>query len=159
MLVSIVFFLLHTASCHFVLKWPPSRGFDDGQAISPPCGGFNDISSPRTEWPATGGPIQLELHHTRTNVSVLIAIKDDPGSSFSVFMRTSITVEGLGSFCLDMIKVPTGVQWLVGNEATIQIVTNGDQDGGLYQVSFALDTSGIRSWTSNSIRVAYDLTT
>lgn len=127
--------LLPFAAAHFTLDWPTARGFDDAQAPSFPCGGFNDVKTPRTPWPQTGAPLQLNMHHTRTNIAVYMAIGDNPGSNFSIVLRPQLSEEGPGDFCLGMVSVPQNLNISDGTPATIQVVTNGDPDGGLYQVS------------------------
>jgi len=48
---------------------------------------------------------------------------------------------GPNNFCLGMVGVPTtigGVAVTAGMNATIQVVTNGDGGGGLYNVSLEI---------------------
>ncbi|OCL11479.1 hypothetical protein AOQ84DRAFT_188204 [Glonium stellatum] len=127
--------LIPLSSAHFLLNWPPARGFDDSTSSNFPCGGFNTVSSNRTTWPATGGPIQLDMHHTQTDVEVLIALGSDPGVNYNIVMRPTFLQQGLGNFCVGMVSVPSGVNITEGMPATIQVVSNGDEagSGGLYQ--------------------------
>jgi hypothetical protein len=46
-------------------------------------------------------------------------------------VRPTFTEQGLGAFCMTGIEIPGGSE-LEGMNATIQVVTNGDPDGGLY---------------------------
>ena len=128
--------LLPLTSAHFLLTWPPARGFDDSTAPNFPCGGFDTVFSNRTTWPATGGPIQLDMHHTQTDVEVLIALGSDPGVNYNIVMRPTFLQQGLGNFCMGMVSVPSSVNITEGMPATIQVVSNGDEagSGGLYQV-------------------------
>ncbi|KAL5119021.1 hypothetical protein ACEQ8H_003150 [Pleosporales sp. CAS-2024a] len=125
--------LLPLTLAHFVLESPTSRGFDDDKESSFPCGTFNNVMSNRTDFPISGGPIQLKMGHEQTNVAVYMAIGDNPGSAFNIVMRHTIMVTGLGEFCLGGVSVPAGVNVTDGTKATIQVVTNGDPSGGLYQ--------------------------
>jgi len=125
--------LLPLASAHFLLNWPPSRGFDDDKAVTFPCGGFDSVSKNRTAFPATGGPIQLDMHHTQTDIMVILALGSDPGSNYNIVLRPTVAEEGLGNFCLGMVSVPEGLNFTEGQDATIQVVSNGDPNGGLYQ--------------------------
>ena len=129
-------FLLPLTSAHFLLNWPPARGFDDSTAPNFPCGGFDTVFSNRTTWPATGGPIQLDMHHTQTDVEVLIALGSNPGVNYNIVMRPTFLQQGLGNFCVGMVSVPSSVNITEGMPATIQVVSNGDEagSGGLYQV-------------------------
>lgn len=129
-----LFALLPLATAHFVLNWPTGRGFDDANAPNFPCGGFDSVKTPRTEFPMSGGPIQLEMHHTQTNVAVYMALGDNPGS-FSIVLRNQFAEQGPNNFCIGMVSIPEGMNITAGTNATIQVVSNGDPDGGLYQVS------------------------
>ena len=129
----LVFLPLTTA--HFQLTWPTNRGFDDSSASNFPCGGFDSVSSNRTDFPLSGGPIQLDLEHSQTRLAVYLAIGEDPGSNFSILLRPQSEREGLGDYCLGQIIIPSELNISAGTKATIQVVSNGDPTGGLYQVS------------------------
>lgn len=120
---------------HFELKWPESRGFTDDIEGNFPCGGYNDVQQNRTDFPISGGPIQLNLGHPQTNVAVYMAIGDNPGSGFSIVAQQQLMVDGLGDFCLGSVAVPDGVNVTSGTRASIQVVTGAHGSGGLYQVS------------------------
>jgi hypothetical protein len=125
--------LLPFTTAHFVLNWPTARGFRDEDAGNFPCGGFDSVSSSRTDWPLNGGPVQLNMHHAQTNVEVLLALGADPGNNFNITLRPTFAVEGLGTFCVGELAVPEGLNISDGTPATVQVVTNGDPEGGLYQ--------------------------
>lgn len=127
--------LLPLASAHFLLTYPAARGFDDDKAGTFPCGGFDTVSSSRVSWPTVGAPIQLDMHHTQTNVMVILALGDGTNPSYNITMRPTFSEEGLGDFCMGMVSVPSDVNITEGQLATIQVVSNGDPDGGLYQVN------------------------
>src|SRR5690349_21069556 len=126
--------MLPCTLAHFQLTWPPKRGFNDDSATQFPCGGFNDVQQQRTDWPINGGPLQLNMEHPQTNVAVYLAIGNNPGSAFNTKLRNQFTVEVLGNFCVGQLNVPSGLNVTDGTPATIQVVTNGDGGGGLYQV-------------------------
>jgi nascent polypeptide-associated complex subunit beta len=121
---------------HFQLTFPESRGFKDEEEGNFPCGGFNDVQQQRTDFPISGGPIQINLGHTQTNVAVYMAIGDNPGEGFSIVAQPQIQVEGLGDFCLGSVSVPEGLNVTDGTKASIQVVTNAHGSGGLYQVCY-----------------------
>lgn len=99
-LLSAVLFFVPFATCHFQLQHPPSRaGEDDEKQGTFPCGGF-DTAKDRTQFPLTGGSIQLELTHDRSLVEVLLAVGNDPGDSFNIVWKPIFQEEGLGAFCL-----------------------------------------------------------
>ena len=126
---------LTLTSAHFTLDWPVARGFNDDNAPNFPCGGFDTVSSNRTEFPLSGGPVQLNLHHTQTNLEVLLAVGNLPGSNYSIVLRPTFAEEGPGEFCVGGIVLPAVAGIEAGTNATIQVVSNGDPSGGLYQVS------------------------
>ncbi|KAL6710645.1 hypothetical protein ACN47E_007702 [Coniothyrium glycines] len=125
--------LLPLAFAHFNLDYPASRGFDDDKEGDFPCGGFNDVSSNRVDFPISGGPVQVRFGHPSTNVAVYMAIGDNPGSSFNIVAQQQIQVQGLGQFCFGNVAVPAGLNVTDGTKATIQVVTNNHESGGLYQ--------------------------
>jgi hypothetical protein len=120
---------------HFQLKFPAARGFTDDTEGNFPCGGFNDVQQQRTDFPIGGGPIQLHMEHPQTNVAVYMAIGDNPGDGFSIVAQQQLQVSGLGDFCLGSVAVPAGLNVSDGTKASIQVVTNNHEAGGLYQVS------------------------
>lgn len=122
------------ATAHFTLEWPAARGFDDDKEPNFPCGGFDSVSSNRTSFPLSGAPIQLKMGHTEANVQVLLAVGNDPGSAFNIELRPTFRERGPDSFCIGALDIPASANLTAGMNATIQVVTNGDPDGGLYQV-------------------------
>ncbi|KAF2083305.1 GPI anchored protein, partial [Saccharata proteae CBS 121410] len=121
------------ASAHFLLDFPNRRGFDDDNAANFPCGGFDTPSSNRTSFPLSGGPIQLDMHHTSAHVQVLLGIGNDPGSAYNIVLRPTFLEMGPNNFCMSDVNIPSSANLTAGMNATIQVVTNGDPDGGLYQ--------------------------
>ena len=133
--------LLPLVSAHFKLVYPAARGFDEDKLSTFPCGGQDAVSSNRTSWPITGGPIQLDFGHTSSKVQVLLALGNNPGSNFSITLVPTFQEQGPENFCINgnTIHIPADVlsQINEGTNATVQVVTNGDPSGGLYNVSFA----------------------
>ncbi|KAJ4297989.1 hypothetical protein N0V90_005888 [Kalmusia sp. IMI 367209] len=126
--------LLPLASAHFLLTWPTRRGFDDDKATGGPCGGFDSVSDSRTEFPLSGGPIQLDMHHTQSRVAVYLALGNDPSADdYTITLVPQLSEEGPGNFCLGTVNIPSDLNITAGTNGTIQVVTNGDPNGGLYQ--------------------------
>lgn len=127
---------LPLASAHFTLDWPPARGFDDDTLVQFPCGGQNTVSTNRTKWPIGGGPIQLGMHHTASKVQVLLSLGNDPGVNYNITLLPTIQEQGPQNFCIapTALQFPSGLNITEGTNATIQVVTNGDPNGGLYNV-------------------------
>ncbi|KAL8716132.1 MAG: hypothetical protein Q9220_000037 [cf. Caloplaca sp. 1 TL-2023] len=124
--------LICLVSAHFTLDSPSARGFDEDQLVNFPCGGQNTVSNSRTAWPIAGGPIQLTMEHDRSAVQVLLALGNDATDAFNTVLVPTTQEEGIGKFCLSDVKLPAGLTVQEGDNATIQVVTNGDPSGGLY---------------------------
>lgn len=118
---------------HFKLNFPASRGFDDDKEGTFPCGSFDTVQSERTSFPISGGPIQINLGHPQTDVAVYMAIGDNPGNAFSIKVQPTTMITGLGDFCFGSIAVPADLNVTDGTKASIQVVTNNHESGGLYQ--------------------------
>jgi len=129
--------LLPLVSAHFKLIYPAARGFDEDILGTFPCGGQNTVSSNRTMFPIDGAPIQLLMGHTQSHIEVLIAFGNDPGSNFNTVLVPTFTETGPQNFCLGAgaLQFPSGMNITEGMNATIQVITNGDPSGGLYNVS------------------------
>lgn len=125
--------LLPLASAHFRLLHPAARGFDENVLGNFPCGGQN-VSPNRTLWPSKAGPIQLEMGHPLSAVEVFLGLGNDVGSSFNITLVPIFQVQGLGQFCMSAVTLPSDLKVVDGQNATIQVVTNGDPSGGLYNV-------------------------
>lgn len=128
--------VLPTALAHFELLFPLRRGFEDDKEGTAPCGGFDTVSDQRADFPIGGGPVQINLGHPQTNVAVYMAIGDNPGNGFNIVLKQQLTVDGLGDFCFGDIRLPEGLNVSDGTKATIQVITNAHESGGLYQVSY-----------------------
>ena len=136
--------LLTTA--HFLLNYLPARGFNEDTLPTFPCGGQDAVTTNRTLWPLTGGPIQLYLQHTQSNIQVLIALGTNPGDAFNTVLVPTTQENGPQNFCFGGVVVPAmvgGVKVVEGMNATVQVVTNGDPEGGLYNVSFLAPFVGV----------------
>ena len=133
------------ASAHFNLKYPAVRGFDEDKLGTFPCGSFDTPSTNRTLWPLTGGEISLTMGHISSNVEVLIGFGNDVGSAFNTVLRQTFQEQGLGSFCMTGFSMPEGLNVTDGTNATIQVQTNGDPSGGLYNcadITFSASAPG-----------------
>ncbi|KAH7336142.1 expression library immunization antigen 1 [Rhexocercosporidium sp. MPI-PUGE-AT-0058] len=71
----------------------------------------------------------LTMGHIDANVAVFLAMGNEPGSAFNTVLRPTFKEQGLGAFCMTGLEIPEGMD---GMNATIQVVTNGDPEGGLY---------------------------
>ncbi|RDW80075.1 hypothetical protein BP6252_04713 [Coleophoma cylindrospora] len=121
-----------TASAHFNLDYPAARGFNEDKLGTFPCGSFDTPATNRTVWPMSGGEIALTMGHITANVEVFIGFGNNVGSAFNTVLRPVFAEQGLGAFCMTGFALPAGMNITDGMNATIQVVTNGDPDGGLY---------------------------
>lgn len=126
--------VLPLVAAHFRLTWPPGRGFNVENSVNGPCGGFDEPSAERTQFPIGGGPVQLDIGHPGTNIQILLALGNGDGS-YSIELRPTFFLDGVDEFCAGAVAIPSDLGVTEGSNATIQVITNGDPDGGLYQVS------------------------
>lgn len=131
--------LLPLVSAHFQVKWPESRGFSEDTIVNYPCGGYDTVGN-RTTFPLAGGPIDLNMEHTRSNVEVLIAMGNNPsGADYHTVLVPTFYEQGPESFCIGAVTFPDSLNATAGQNATIQVQTNGDPQGGLYAVRTPMD--------------------
>merc|ERR1711939_447058 len=127
-------------SAHFELTFPPSRGTDDKNQASFPCGGYSQ-SQNRTLVPLTSIPVVLDLGHTENLIQITLAIGNEVGSSFNYELLPTIHEMGPGDFCLPSIPVPADLNITDGTNASIQVITNSHDGSGLYNCADITFTS------------------
>ena len=125
-------------AAHFQILSPPPRGYSEDTLATFPCGGQNTPSSNRSMFPLAGAPIQLNMEHDMAAVQVLLGLGQDPGSNFNITLVPILQEQGIGKFCLGDVAIPASLGLKDGMNGTIQIVTNGDPNGGLYNVCLPL---------------------
>jgi hypothetical protein len=118
---------------HFELVFPSSRGTDDENQASFPCGGYSQTQN-RTLVPLTSIPVALNLGHTEGLIQITLAIGNEVGSSFNYELLPTIREMGPGDFCLPSLAVPSDLNITDGTNATIQVITNSHDGSGLYNV-------------------------
>lgn len=124
------------AAGHFLLQYPVSRGFDENTMPEFPCGGMSP-SADRTQLPLDGSfPVALSMGHIQTALEVLIALGSDPGNNYNNILVPTFQVNGLGAFCLPHVGI-SDLNITDGMNATLQVQSDGDPNGGLYAVSFS----------------------
>ena len=100
-LLSPILLLIPLVTGHFQLQHPPSRaGEDDEKQATFPCGGYDTVKD-RTDFPLTDGSVQLKLGHDKSLIEVLLAVGNDPGDSFNLVWKPTVSEEGLGEFCFE----------------------------------------------------------
>lgn len=134
---SVLLALLPIASAHFALNFPAARSDDDTNQATFPCGGHDTVGE-RTAVSLESIPLSMELGHSENYLSVLLAIGNEPGEAFNVELWPTILEQGPGDFCWESIPLPANLSIEEGTNATIQVITNGHDGTGLYNVSFPL---------------------
>jgi hypothetical protein len=120
---------------HYQLTYPPSRGFDESREVIGPCGGFDSVSSNRTDFPLKNGFLEINSEHPKYTYKVNIAYGNNPtASDFSAVGQGQIQVsdpshQSCLPVSLSFVKNATD-----GALATLQIIYMAG-DGDLYQVS------------------------
>ncbi|ERF73852.1 hypothetical protein EPUS_05557 [Endocarpon pusillum Z07020] len=136
------FAALVPVSAHFELNYPTVRGFNEDNLGTGPCGGFDTPTSERTSVSTTSLVLALRMGHDENAVQVLMGMGDNPGNNFNITLVSTFREEGLGEFCLPDIPLPSNLGIMDGMNATIQVVTNGDPAGGLYNCADITFTTG-----------------
>lgn len=126
--------LLTITTAHFLLDYPIVRGFDESILGTFPCGGQSKISPNRTTVSSTSIPIALTMGHDQTVIQVLLGLGNDVGDNFNIVLEPTFAQVGLGKFCLPHVPIPSSLNITDGMNATVQVVTDGDSGGGLYNV-------------------------
>ena len=132
---SVLLTLLPLASAHFHLHFPAARGDDDTNQATFPCGGYDEVVE-RTSVSLDSIPLSMELGHTENFVSVFLAIGNEPGENFNVTLWPTVSEQGPGDFCWQSLPIPANLTIEEGTNATVQVITNGHDGSGLYNVSF-----------------------
>ncbi|KAF9167426.1 hypothetical protein BGX21_010532 [Mortierella sp. AD011] len=117
---------------HFMLVYPPSRGFNDDAEPNAPCGGFNTVQTNRSMFPLTDGFVDINSFHPSSTVTINVAIGSNPNTSdFTAAAASSIAINHPGHACLsfNLTSIPGAAN---NTNATIQLVYSGG-DGSLYQ--------------------------
>lgn len=126
------------ASAHFAIDYPvwraDSLNNDSYSQYTFPCAGVpTDLADAnRTDWPATGGSLSLDLHHPWSYIFINIGLGDNV-TNFNYSLTPSFLNEtGSGTLCIDHLPLPVDLVPGDGQHATIQIVTSGKSGSALY---------------------------
>jgi hypothetical protein len=76
-------------------------------------------------------PTNKKSSHDESNIEVVLALGNS-GDNFNTIIKSPISQTGLGTFCLTGLSIPSTMNITEGQNATIQVLTNGDPSGGLY---------------------------
>lgn len=136
--------LFSSASAHFTLDYPLTRGFDEDLESQNFCGGFATVLTPRQPWYYRNGPISIDSHHDSATVNIYISY-DTPTSAQSFLstngvsvppLRHDLAITGQGEFCFHAnASGVEGVRVGEGTNATIMVEFISNVHGHLYQCS------------------------
>ncbi|RYP66736.1 hypothetical protein DL770_008754 [Monosporascus sp. CRB-9-2] len=126
------------ASAHFAITYPEWRADtlteEEGSPYDQwvyPCANVPADAGNRTEWPVGGGAVSLHLHHQWTYVYINLGLGSNV-TNFNITLTPQLmNVTGQGDFCIPELPVPEGTV-TEGQNATIQVVTNGESGSALY---------------------------
>lgn len=63
-----------------------------------------------------------------------MAVGNDPGSNFTVVVVPTVRETGPGDFCFGDLTIPGNLNISEGTNATLQVISGGGDEGGLYGV-------------------------
>ncbi|RYP15370.1 hypothetical protein DL765_005761 [Monosporascus sp. GIB2] len=126
------------ASAHFAITYPEWRADtlteEEGSPYDQwvyPCANVPADAGNRTDWPVGGGAVSLNLHHPWSYVYINLGLGNNV-TNFNITLTPQLmNVTGEGDFCIPQLPVPEGTV-REGQNATIQVVTNGDSGSALY---------------------------
>ncbi|KAF7722094.1 hypothetical protein EC973_003709 [Apophysomyces ossiformis] len=126
--------LVSVVSAHFQLTYPASRGFNEDQEPTAPCGGFNTPQA-RTQFPLKNAFVEIMAHHPQYTYQVNVLINNQPSAADFTTANLKEIASGQRNYpmaaCLSVnFANVTGAT--NGANATIQVLFNGG-DGQLYQ--------------------------
>ncbi|RMZ91843.1 hypothetical protein DV736_g899, partial [Chaetothyriales sp. CBS 134916] len=147
--------LLQLSSAHFILKYPPSLGFDDDLEGNAPCGG-EDVKFADNDTNIQVGGFSVSILSTHPQGQWLFRATLDQQAPFNWTNLLPVVDEvGLGDFCPTGLAVP---QEFVGQKGLIQVIQDA-VDGKLYQCAAVNFVSGVNSTVGSSCTNATGLTT
>ncbi|KIJ45495.1 hypothetical protein M422DRAFT_120675, partial [Sphaerobolus stellatus SS14] len=130
------------ANGHFLLNYPPTRGFDEDKVRSCIVRGFSSNGT-RNPFPLTDGWVSITSEHPKSFFIVVVSFDEDP-TTFSEFNTTSngtkipplepfTNLFSTGDACVPVNVGATGFA-KNGTNATILVQFDGG-DGDLFQCS------------------------
>ncbi|KAL7807771.1 hypothetical protein V8C44DRAFT_337046 [Trichoderma aethiopicum] len=135
---------VQAVTAHFALVYPEWRADtlaeeneDKYSQWDYPCGGVPYKAGNITNWPLSGGALQLELHHPWTYLFVNLGLGAN-ATNFNISLTPDlVNVTGKGTLCIDKLPVSLdaaagGADIKEGTLASIQVVTSGESGNALY---------------------------
>ncbi|KXN84784.1 hypothetical protein AN958_12078 [Leucoagaricus sp. SymC.cos] len=136
-------------NAHFQMQFPAPRGpfVEDDEPNF--CDGFTNATTNRTQFPLSGGIVEINSEHSSWSAAFYISSDSNP-NSFNDFQQVNsfFKDQGEGKFCLPLNLASsnfTGLQ--SGQNVTLQMLFDGG-DGNLFQcadLTLTNDNSSISS--------------
>ncbi|KAI8333460.1 hypothetical protein BC941DRAFT_434782 [Chlamydoabsidia padenii] len=128
-LITLLALVSQTVFGHYQLTYPPSRGFDESKEVTGPCGGFNSVSSNRTDFPLKNGFMEINSEHPKYTYKINIATGNNPSDFSTTVAQGQVAYPSQSCLQVDLSSVKNATD---GTPATLQIVYMAG-DGSLYQ--------------------------
>ncbi|KAH0848607.1 hypothetical protein FOPE_02645 [Fonsecaea pedrosoi] len=108
-----------------------------------PCAGISDnATTPRTEWPLTGGSLNVTLHDAAAYIFINLGFGAN-SSDFNVTLFSApLNETGPGNLCFPKLTLPPGLPIQEGTQASIQFATAGHNGEGLYNLYLGVELIG-----------------
>jgi hypothetical protein len=123
---------------HYQLVYPASRGFSESTEPTAPCGGFDTVQSPRSQFPLKNGFVEINSEHTSYQYTINLLVNNNPTTADFTTANLKQVATGSRSYpeaaCLSVDLSNANVT--SGTNATIQIIYAAG-DGQLYQVNYS----------------------
>ncbi|KIW33425.1 uncharacterized protein PV07_00277 [Cladophialophora immunda] len=128
--------LVSLVSAHTQIWYPEWRADSFDLPFSQriyPCAGISDNSTtPRTDWPLTGGSLNVTLHDAAAYIFINLGFGVN-SSDFNVTLFSApLNETGPGNLCFPKLTLPPGLPIQEGTQASIQFATAGHNGEGLY---------------------------
>ncbi len=127
--------LIASTTAHFDITHPTPLGKSTDPATGP-CGGVKiDLENAKTsEFYVGGEPVAVRSGHPEVRIAIRATLDSDAEEDW-VKLHPVVRQEGLGPFCIPVVKAPES--W-VGKKGLVQVIESGE-DGMLFSVSLAHD--------------------
>ncbi|TQS34249.1 hypothetical protein Golomagni_05375, partial [Golovinomyces magnicellulatus] len=150
---------VQAVNAHFGLTYPEWRAdtlSEEGELKYSqweyPCAGVDYKAGNVTEWPLTGGSLELELHHPWTYVFVNLGLGEN-STNFNISLTPELwNATGKGTLCVSELKIPQDIA--DGSVGTLQVVTSGASGSALYNcadIKFSKDAKPKSNCTSKGV--------
>ncbi|EXJ63419.1 uncharacterized protein A1O5_11468, partial [Cladophialophora psammophila CBS 110553] len=104
----------------YILLWFLGAGISDNSA------------TPRTEWPLTGGSLNVTLHDAAAYIFVNLGFGANSSDFNITLFSAPLNETGPGNLCFPKLTLPPGLPIQEGTQVSIRFATAGHNGEGLY---------------------------